>query len=58
LAVSIAHQGENGPMITHILAAVFFLASTFFIWRSFHKMRIGAIKPEPANTRVDSMAAE
>ncbi len=58
LAVSIAHQGENGPMITHILAAVFFLASTLFIWRSFHKMRIGAIKPEPAKTRVDRMAAD
>jgi K(+)-stimulated pyrophosphate-energized sodium pump len=59
LAVSIANQGKNGPMITHILAAVFFLLSTFFIWRSFHKMRIGAIKPEPATTaRVDSMAAD
>ncbi|MEK6282495.1 MAG: sodium-translocating pyrophosphatase [Acidobacteriota bacterium] len=44
LAVSISHQGENGPMITHVLAAVFFLASVFFVWRSFHKMRIGALK--------------
>ncbi|HKO95470.1 MAG TPA: sodium-translocating pyrophosphatase [Pyrinomonadaceae bacterium] len=46
LAVSISHQGENGPMITHILAAVFFLASAFFVWRSFYKMRIGALKSE------------
>src|SRR5216684_3172297 len=48
LAVSIANRGENGPMITHILAAVFFLLSLFFIWRSFHKMRIGNLQPEPA----------
>ena len=58
LAVSIAHQGENGPMITHVLAAVFFLASTFFIWRSFHTMRIGAVKPEPVETQVKSIAAD
>jgi K(+)-stimulated pyrophosphate-energized sodium pump len=58
LAVSIAHQGENGPMITHVLAVVFFLASTFFIWRSFHTMRIGAVKPEPVETQVKSIAAD
>jgi K(+)-stimulated pyrophosphate-energized sodium pump len=48
LAVSITNQGENGPVITHVLAALFFLASVFFIWRSFHKMRIGALKSEPS----------
>ncbi len=58
LAVSIANRGENGPMITHILAAVFFLASLFFIWRSFHKMRIGNLQPEAAKVRVDSVAAD
>jgi K(+)-stimulated pyrophosphate-energized sodium pump len=58
LAVSIANRGENGPMITHILAVVFFLTSTFFIWRSFHKMRIGNLQPEPAKVRVDSIAAD
>ncbi len=57
LAVSIANR-ENGPMITHILAAVFFLASLFFIWRSFHKMRIGNLLPEPAEVRVKSIAAD
>jgi len=46
LAVSIAHQGENGPMITHVLALVFFMISAFFVWRSFHKMRIGALQNE------------
>jgi len=24
----------------HILAAVFFVASAYFVWRSFYKMRI------------------
>jgi K(+)-stimulated pyrophosphate-energized sodium pump len=46
LAVSIGSTtgqfGQNGPMVTHVLAAVFFLISIFFVWRSFHRMRIGA----------------
>jgi K(+)-stimulated pyrophosphate-energized sodium pump len=46
LAVSVGSEtgqfGKNGPMISHVLAAVFFLISTYFVWRSFHKMRIGA----------------
>jgi len=52
LAVSIADTrgqfGDNGPLISHILAAVFFLASLVFVWRSFHKMRIGNLKPGEA----------
>jgi K(+)-stimulated pyrophosphate-energized sodium pump len=38
LAVSLTDQ--QGPMLTHILAAVFFLVSVTFVWRSFYKMRI------------------
>ena len=34
--------GSNGPMVSHILAAIFFLISVFFVWRSFHKMLIGS----------------
>ena len=34
--------GANGPMVSHILAAIFFLISVFFVWRSFHKMLIGS----------------
>jgi hypothetical protein len=34
-------------MLTQILAAVFFLVSVFFIWRSFHGMRIGTTAIEP-----------
>jgi len=33
--------GENGGPLTTILAAVFFLISTYFVWRSFYGMRIG-----------------
>jgi K(+)-stimulated pyrophosphate-energized sodium pump len=50
LAVSLADRdgrfGENGAMITHILAAVFFIISMFFVWRSFYGMRIVAELPE------------
>jgi K(+)-stimulated pyrophosphate-energized sodium pump len=40
LAVSITKQ--QGTTFTYVLAGVFFLISVFFVWRSFHKMRIGA----------------
>jgi len=46
LAVSVGSEtgqlGKNGPIVSHILAGVFFLVSLYFVWRSFHKMRIGA----------------
>jgi K(+)-stimulated pyrophosphate-energized sodium pump len=59
LAVSIANRGDNGPIITHVLAAVFFLISVFFVWRSFHGMRIGttALEPTPAEREVVKSAA-
>jgi K(+)-stimulated pyrophosphate-energized sodium pump len=38
--------GENGAMVTHIFAAVFFIISMFFVWRSFYGMRIVAELPE------------
>jgi K(+)-stimulated pyrophosphate-energized sodium pump len=40
LAVSMA--SKQGGMITHVLAAAFFLVSVFFVHRSFYGMRIGA----------------
>jgi len=62
LAVSIANPagqfGENGPLISHVLAAVFFLISTVFVWRSFYRMRIGSVQAEPAEVRLDSVAAD
>ena len=46
LAVSVSSEtgqfGKNGPIISRILAGIFFLVSMYFVWRSFHKMRIGA----------------
>jgi K(+)-stimulated pyrophosphate-energized sodium pump len=45
LAVSVGSEtgqlGKNGPLASHILAGAFFLVSMYFVWRSFHKMRIG-----------------
>jgi K(+)-stimulated pyrophosphate-energized sodium pump len=42
LAVELAVKLTNdaGPEISHILAAVFFLISVVFVWRSFYSMRI------------------
>jgi K(+)-stimulated pyrophosphate-energized sodium pump len=58
LAVSIATRGDNGATITHVLAAVFFLISVFFVWRSFHGMRIGTIVQESADAKAKGMAAD
>jgi K(+)-stimulated pyrophosphate-energized sodium pump len=40
LAVEMTRNGQQG--LTHFLAAAFFAASLFFVWRSFYRMRIGA----------------
>ncbi len=42
LAVELAVQltAETGGMLTHVLAAVFFLISFIFVYRSFYSMRI------------------
>jgi hypothetical protein len=37
-------------MITRLLAAVFFVISAFFVWRSFYGMRIGAGELEAVGT--------
>ncbi|HLA09278.1 MAG TPA: sodium-translocating pyrophosphatase [Pyrinomonadaceae bacterium] len=58
LAVSIASRegrfGENGLLISHILAAVFFLISVVFIWRSFYGMRIGKLAEQPASESFET----
>jgi K(+)-stimulated pyrophosphate-energized sodium pump len=38
----------NGPTLTHILAAVFFAVSIYFVYRSFYGMRIGGTWPPSA----------
>jgi K(+)-stimulated pyrophosphate-energized sodium pump len=40
LAVKLNH--DTGPLVSHLLAAAFFLVSTIFVWRSFYRMRIGS----------------
>ena len=40
LAVSM--RSTQGPMLGHVLAAVFFALSTVFVWRSFYGMRIAS----------------
>jgi len=42
LAVSLT--AEKGPVLSHVLAGVFFLVSAFFVHRSFYGMRIGSEK--------------
>ena len=43
LAVSLA--AERGPLLTNVLAALFFAVSIAFVWRSFYRMRIEAAQP-------------
>jgi K(+)-stimulated pyrophosphate-energized sodium pump len=46
LAVELAVKlSSSSPMLTHVLAAVFFLISFFFVYRSFYGMRIGSKQP-------------
>ena len=55
LAVEIAH---TNPMATHILAVVFFVASMFFVYRSFYGMRIeGNLKSEAQAEGAAKVAA-
>ncbi len=53
LAVSLA--ADRGTTFTQVLAAVFFVLSVVFVWRSFYAMRIrveGAVAAEPARGRA------
>ena len=47
LAVELAVQmsASQGPLLTHLLAAIFFAISVFFVYRSFYGMRIGTDAP-------------
>jgi K(+)-stimulated pyrophosphate-energized sodium pump len=48
LAVSLTRRANGDTTLTRILALAFFLVSVFFVWRSFHGMRIGNLVEEPA----------
>ncbi len=43
---------DTGGALTHILAAVFFLVSFYFVYRSFYGMRIRSTRPADAPQRV------
>jgi K(+)-stimulated pyrophosphate-energized sodium pump len=57
LAVELAVKltTETGGMLTRLLAAVFFLISFTFVYRSFYGMRIRSAQPaeEPARVAAD-----
>jgi len=53
LAVSLTARNNGNPTLTRILALVFFLVSVFFVWRSFHGMRIGTTALEPRATETE-----
>ena len=59
LAVELAVKltNDTGPMISHLLAAFFFLISVAFVWRSFYGMRIGAQTDRRAATVARKLAA-
>jgi len=51
LAVNLTKRFNGNTTLTQLLALGFFLVSVFFVWRSFHGMRIGNLveeKPTPA----------
>jgi K(+)-stimulated pyrophosphate-energized sodium pump len=48
LAVSLTKRANGNTTLTQILALAFFLVSVFFVWRSFHGMRIGNVAEEAA----------
>ncbi|MDE3149304.1 MAG: hypothetical protein KGL37_07525, partial [Acidobacteriota bacterium] len=51
LAVELAVQlsATHGAFLTHLLAAIFFAISFFFVHRSFYGMRIGSDGPTEAS---------
>jgi K(+)-stimulated pyrophosphate-energized sodium pump len=55
LAVSLTNRNNGDTTLTHILALGFFLVSVFFVWRSFHGMRIGALAVEPVRVSVEQV---
>jgi K(+)-stimulated pyrophosphate-energized sodium pump len=60
LAVSLTRRNDGNTTLTHLLALGFFLVSVFFVWRSFHGMRIGTVvsEPAPTTTAVKSAAGD
>lgn len=58
LAVSLTNRNNGDTTLTRILALGFFLVSVFFVWRSFHGMRIGTIAKESGEVHAKGMGAD
>jgi K(+)-stimulated pyrophosphate-energized sodium pump len=58
LAVSLTARNNGDTTLTHILAAVFFLISMVFVWRSFYGMRIGGSIAEKQLEGVGEMGTD
>ncbi len=58
LAVSLNNRNNGDTTLTHALAALFFLVSVFFVWRSFHRMRIGNLPIEERSVVVDQVPGD
>jgi K(+)-stimulated pyrophosphate-energized sodium pump len=60
LAVELAVQltATSGAMITHVLAAIFFLISFIFVYRSFYGMRIRTSEGAKKNAEVSRAPAD
>jgi K(+)-stimulated pyrophosphate-energized sodium pump len=58
LAVSLTARNNGDTTLTHILAAVFFLISMVFVWRSFYGMRIGGSIAEKELENVGEMGTD
>jgi len=59
LAVELAYSITSGSApswLTYVLAAVFFLVSATFVWRSFYGMRIGLDLPDVAKALEEDKA--
>jgi K(+)-stimulated pyrophosphate-energized sodium pump len=55
LAVELAITLDPG--VAHMLAAVFFLISTVFVWRSFYGMRITGSSESLASAKKEALSA-
>ncbi len=55
LAVSLTARNNGNATLTRVLALVFFLISVFFVWRSFHGMRIGTTAMEPRAPEAEAV---
>jgi K(+)-stimulated pyrophosphate-energized sodium pump len=57
LAVSVTRSRNGDPMLSYILALIFFIISVVFVYRSFYGMRIGTEVAQAARDEVSAREA-